>query len=131
MKLFKTAIFEDLDSPILISRKIWVTEKFYICTLCCGNFVKVPFFYWRVDLMKYFLGESNFSFFQTVPCTVWKVRNITASILPQKFREITFSQKNFALTKLIWRKNNLHRAVNFSFFYTVSWNRTKCGNFCN
>ena len=85
---------------------------------------------WFLYLVKLLLSRNfcqkcvrlNRSDFHT---TVWKLRNFTAIVFSQIFRQINVLQKNFH-SKLIWRKK-ICVVVNFSFFHNctknISWNQ--------
>ena len=71
---------------------------------------------------KFFIKSWYKNFVKSTVCiTVWKLRNFTAVILSQKFRESNF------FSKFLWRKT-IRMVVTFSFFHIVHI-AAQCGNF--
>ena len=64
---------------------------------------------------KFIILRENFSFFHT---TQWKFRNFTATVFPQKFRQIDGLLKKELYNKIDLTEKNC-AAVNFLLFHTV------------
>ena len=72
-------------------------------------------------ISRIFFPWGRISRFSTL-CTVWKLRNFTATIFAQKFRESNFLLNTFTLN---WFDEKICMSVNLSLFQRVVWKLQK------